>query len=385
MEKLAGIMKILSLYYTHKPGGFCTRLYRLLNALCYQANHELIYLSLDPPPSELLPNIEFERIPFPMRRRSGLIFWTIFSVWTPIYLGLRCRTLRPDRYVVFGAYYSCITALALLLAPAPVVLFLRSLVFKINRVKKLSFLLVVCSDYLDQIGIALATRIVCMTQAMKSELEMFIGRSPSNVVILPNDLPNMRINQSSLADLNLDQAIVAALNSDKLKIVACGVLDQRKNIDLILKALARLGPFNDHLNCFIVGAGPSLKNLKALAATLNLTNVFFSGWCSDPAPIYQKASLVVHPALHEGMPNSIMEALASNVPVLAADIPELRELLVHDELLFSPTEATWLAQALTKIITEPNYLNILKTLSQKRADLFRFDWDEKAIEYCVDL
>ena len=43
-------MKVLSVYYTHKPGGFCKRLYRLLNAM-QNSGHEVHYLCLDAPPN----------------------------------------------------------------------------------------------------------------------------------------------------------------------------------------------------------------------------------------------------------------------------------------------------------------------------------------------
>ncbi|MDZ4785063.1 MAG: hypothetical protein SGJ02_03190, partial [bacterium] len=68
-------MRVASVYYTHKPGGFCKRLYRLLNVLA-EAQHQVTYFTLDqPPPSSLSTNINIRIIPFPFQDRSGLLFW----------------------------------------------------------------------------------------------------------------------------------------------------------------------------------------------------------------------------------------------------------------------------------------------------------------------
>ena len=126
-------MRILAAYYTHKPGGFCRRLYRLLNALA-AAGHEVIYLSLDPNLARLSSKVRAEKIPFPLSSRRGLIFWACFTLWLPIYLGWRALWLKPDRLLAFGSYYSRAFRFAKHVSKAELVLFVRSLVFEIDRI-----------------------------------------------------------------------------------------------------------------------------------------------------------------------------------------------------------------------------------------------------------
>src|SRR5262245_24794494 len=101
-------MRIYSLYYTHKPGGFCRRLYRLLNALA-KAGHEVTYFTLDAPPAGALnPAIAVSILPFLFRRRHGLLFWLLFSSYLPVFCFWKARKRSPDRWVVFGPYYAAI-------------------------------------------------------------------------------------------------------------------------------------------------------------------------------------------------------------------------------------------------------------------------------------
>jgi len=69
----------------------------------------------------------------------------------------------------------------------------------------------------------------------------------------------------------------------------------------------------------------SVKAIKsAQKAGENVIHVGFIG-SDDGAAFYQKASLFVMPSIYEGFGMPILEAMASNCPVVASDIPVLRE------------------------------------------------------------
>jgi glycosyltransferase involved in cell wall biosynthesis len=99
------------------------------------------------------------------------------------------------------------------------------------------------------------------------------------------------------------------------------------------------------------------------------------GWHENPAAVVVQAKLFVHPALHEGVPNALLEALALGVPVLAADIPELREVLQDDVLLFDPHSPTQLASRISEFFKDPKPIT---EASYKAAKRLRFDWNSEA-------
>ena len=81
------------------------------------------------------------------------------------------------------------------------------------------------------------------------------------------------------------------------------------------------------------------------------------------------------PSVNEGSPNAVLEALAYGVPVLAGDIPELRELLPANSLLPADDAGAW-NEAIAAILTDAKArLGALAKAQAAFAAHLRFDWD----------
>ncbi|MCB0351872.1 MAG: glycosyltransferase family 4 protein [Bdellovibrionales bacterium] len=358
-------MEFLFVYYTHKPGGLCKRLYRLMRALS-ERGHGVHYLSLDPPP-EPLP-ITFHQIPFPLRNRAGLLFWATFTVWLPAFVLWKALCIRPRRLIAFSGYYSFAFFPARLITRAPIILFIRSVSFCVNRITQKPRIVLFFADLVDKLGVRSASHVVCMTEAMKAQLEGFASLTHAKVSILPNDLPD------------IDRKEVRLRRSGKpLRLISAGVIDQRKNFRLLIEAVAKVESTlgSGSVSLSIAGNGPMKDSLPANPSVKLL------GWVPDVESFFRKFDLLVHPAFHEGVPNVLMEALAQELPVLASDIPEHREVLAFDTLLFSLDSSESLANQLIEIIQEPEKMSSLQERCRERAELFRFDWDEKASQICL--
>ena len=365
-------MKVLSVYYTHKPGGMCKRLYRLLNALTASGN-TVYYLCLDKPPETLSPDVKHVSIPFPLKARSGLLFWGLFTIWCPIYIFFWSLKNRPDKSIAFGAYYSTMLAPTSLILRVPIFLFLRSLVFKIDEITGKPVWLRSITGLVDKLGIKFASQVVCMTESMQSEVEKFISKELSNVSILPNDIPE-------LEDVSSNLRSVLDITADTFVVGTSGVLDGRKNIKFLLDCAKHLNEKPIKILFLIAGEGPLRKEYEKEAESIGLKNVKFLGWQEDMLSFYKTCHLIVHPSIHEGVPNSVLEPLALNIPVLASDIPELRELMQHEELLFSLNDSETLAKVIQdKVIIKEDY-DELVFLCKEVANRYQFDWDTSASE-----
>jgi len=95
-----------------------------------------------------------------------LSFWFLFIIWSPIYALYYASTFRPERYLAFGAFYSTVFVMAGIFFPAPMVLFMRSMVDKINHINNKSTLVSTISRKFESIGMNRSSKIVCMTMAM---------------------------------------------------------------------------------------------------------------------------------------------------------------------------------------------------------------------------
>ena len=143
------------------------------------------------------------------------------------------------------------------------------------------------------------------------------------------------------------------------RILFVGRLTTEKGIDVVLRALAQLDPALD-ATFDIVGGGDQRRNLEQLAAQLGVADrVTFHGHASeeDLRALYTRASVFAIASIAELQSIATMEAMASGLPVVAADAVALPH-LVHDGengYLFEPGNVAELTARLTDVLTaEPD-------------------------------
>ena len=149
------------------------------------------------------------------------------------------------------------------------------------------------------------------------------------------------------------------------RILFVGRVTGEKQIDVLLKAVTLL-PDDLDAKVEIVGGGDQKKNLENLAVTLGIAErVTFTGYVTDDElrQAYTRATVLAMPSIAELQSIVTMEAMASALPVVAADAMALPH-LVHDGengYLFEPGNAQALADRLEKVLTaSPDELNALK-------------------------
>jgi len=144
--------------------------------------------------------------------------------------------------------------------------------------------------------------------------------------------------------------------SEPARLLFVGRVVRQKGLDILLPALAALTPGRGfHLD--VVGDGSEVKELKALAERLGIGDkVSFLGWRDrDALPgLYARSDVFVFPSRDEGMPNAVLEAMASSLPVVATDIAGNQELVRHGVTgLLTPCEdAPALASALDSLLAD---------------------------------
>ena len=135
------------------------------------------------------------------------------------------------------------------------------------------------------------------------------------------------------------------------------ILDQRPDLDAALRLT-------------IVGDGPQRGALESLAGELGLLrHVEFTGTRDDTASILRNLDVFVLPSVNEGISNTILEAMASGLPVLAARVGGNPELVVHGEtgLLYEPDAADGLAAGLQRYLDEPGLRRAHGSAGRRRA------------------
>lgn len=106
------------------------------------------------------------------------------------------------------------------------------------------------------------------------------------------------------------------------EIIAVGRLDKQKNYEFLIGAFMNVHRRFPNYILRIFGKGPEEENLKNIVESNNLENsVIFEGFKIDVHEDIKKADIFVLSSDYEGMPNSLMEAMAMGFPVIATNCP----------------------------------------------------------------
>jgi glycosyltransferase involved in cell wall biosynthesis len=124
----------------------------------------------------------------------------------------------------------------------------------------------------------------------------------------------------------------------------------------LLEAAAALAAGNPNLVVLIAGrAGNLTSRLMSLHDRLGLGDrVRFLGHRDDVPDLLAAADVFAFPSLYEGSPGAVMEAMALEVPIVASDLPSVREVTGEDlAVLVPPDDASALAGAIRRVIQDP--------------------------------
>ncbi len=142
-----------------------------------------------------------------------------------------------------------------------------------------------------------------------------------------------------------------------------GRLDRIKNFDVLIRAFARASakPSSNHdaLRLVIVGDGPEMSNLKDLVAELGLGDiVLLTGRRTDIAELLRAMRLFVLPSQNEGISNTVLESMATGIPVIATRVGGNPELVVDGETgsLISPNDPDALEAAIDRYLCSPELM-----------------------------
>ena len=139
-------------------------------------------------------------------------------------------------------------------------------------------------------------------------------------------------------------------------IVAAGRLSREKGFDVLIKALHLLAGTQKHFKCLIAGDGPEKTSLLALRDNLGLgEKIDFPGYVRDIAPLMKTCDLLVLPSHHEGLPLSLLEAMASGLPVIASAVGGIPNLLTPDKgWVVPPANPEVLAATIETVLDNPD-------------------------------
>jgi glycosyltransferase involved in cell wall biosynthesis len=155
----------------------------------------------------------------------------------------------------------------------------------------------------------------------------------------------------------------------RVEIISVGRLAEPKDFSTLIAAVARLDRGSARLRVF--GDGPLRASLQAAIAALDVTeSVVLAGEVPDVRPYLAESDIFVLSSRSEGMPLSVLEAMAAGLPVVASAVGGLSEVIVDGEtgLLAGAGDVELLASALRRLVGDPELRERLGVLGRRRAE-----------------
>ena len=171
-------------------------------------------------------------------------------------------------------------------------------------------------------------RYVCVSRSVADFYRAKNGVRREKLLVIPNGI-DMATYPSQCSHLPCFMDM-SSMGIDPQRRLVCfiGRLEPQKGVCWLVQTA---GEWLDKLpghDLLIVGAGPQRNELEKIAKSKNIVDrVHFAGWRADVPEILARSEMLVLPSVWEGMPNVVMEAMASGLPVVACDVEGVGELL----------------------------------------------------------
>lgn len=224
-------------------------------------------------------------------------------------------------------------------------------------------------------GLAHAAHVCCDSRSTRDELIATGGVHPQRVsVVYMAAHPSC----SPVPAAEWDEQIARRVGSAHVDLLHVGSTIPRKRIDVLIEILAGLRRTIDGVRLVRVGGGLTPAQ-RAIASRLNVADAILElPYLERPAlaAMYRHASLVLLTSEREGFGLPVVEAMACGTPVVASDLPALREVGGAAATYCPPGQAPDWIDTVTQLLNERSAAPALWTQRREAclAQAARFDW-----------
>ncbi len=193
-------------------------------------------------------------------------------------------------------------------------------------------------------------------------------------------IPGIGIDTESYKNIQIDKEILReklGINKTNIICISMGDLVLRKNYKIAIEAISKTN--NKNIHYLICGKGPEEENLKKLCKRLSVEKqVHFLGFRSDIKELLQISDIFLFTTLQEGMPRSMMEAMASGLPCVSSKIRGNVDLIENGKggFLEDPNDSDGFAKKISLLANGSELRKEMKDYNLERIK----DFDIKIVE-----
>jgi glycosyltransferase involved in cell wall biosynthesis len=156
-------------------------------------------------------------------------------------------------------------------------------------------------------------------------------------------------------------------NDYKYDIVYLGRLTRQKNPDRLLRVLAKITDRMPDISIALIGTGELEEETRRKAQALQLKNVEFPGFQSNPYKMLHDAKVMLMTPLWEGTPMCALEAMTLGVPIVCTPADGLCDLVEHGVTGYLSDKDEELAEYCNRLVCDPKLREQMSLQSVKKA------------------
>ncbi len=222
-----------------------------------------------------------------------------------------------------------------------------------------------------------AKKIIAVSNATKNSLKQHFKKlNPKKIDVVYEGVTAF----SEMVDLALDHPLTPSFSRRgdlQPYLLYVGNAFPHKNLECLLEAFTLLRQTHPDVKLILAGHESVFYN-RLLETSKNSTSVAFYKNPTDKKleNLYRNATIFVYPSRREGFGLPPLEAMSFGVPVIASDIPSLREILGDAAVFFPPNDASHLTSVLSDLLVQPKKRTEL--IQKGFAQIKHYSWQKMA-------
>lgn len=198
--------------------------------------------------------------------------------------------------------------------------------------------------------------VIAVSHKMKKELDQKLAPY-KKITVIENMLSLSNAAKIRSERMNKD-------DHEKIELIFVGRLSPEKGLMNFLEVF-KLNSFKDNFHLTVLGDGSERVIVEKFIEDHQMKNlVTLHGFVSDPSSYFVKSDVLIMPSLREGLPMTLIESLASGVPVLANNVGAIASIVTHDHNGYFAKDLSLQSWDDALNVTVKNYKSWIKNAAQ---------------------
>lgn len=238
-------------------------------------------------------------------------------------------------------------------------------------------------NLLTDLAVKFSDKIIAVSESTKRDIIKFYPKIKTDKIKVIYHGFDKELFQNNISSERINTVLEKYNLKNKHYLLYVGAIQPRKNLETLIRAFELFKKENDVDLKLVLAGGKAWRwqgTIEAIEKSSQKENIILTGSVpfEDLSILYAGAKIFIFPSLYEGFGIPILEALASNIPVISADNSSLTEVGGDAVEYFKSEDSVELKNKIEKVLN--NQILQEELINKGRAQLEKFSWEKCAKE-----